>query len=666
MNNNEKVTMPVWRDKQTPVDAANLSIMCGGINQNGSDIEALSQAMALLNESKFDKVTLVGNKLIFFANEVEKYSITLPTGEGGTGIPGQDGREIELRKGTTHIEWRYVGESNWTSLVALEELKGENGAPGITPNITIGEVTTLAPGSNATVTKTGTQEAPIFNFGIPQGQPGGGEGGPVDLSAYQQKNDSTLNTTDKTIVGAINEIASDTSQNKTDIEELKKNNGLNFRDPLPDEIFTIEGSTPPPTIYGNIVLSKSTTTIVEGGTDTFTVKLDKAPTNNQVVTLTKNNNDVTLNPTSLTFTPQNYNTTQTVTINVVEDDEDYSNESCTITLSSPNVSNKTIEVSITDNDQAPSNVPVQSITLNHSESTIQVNGTLQLTPIFNPTNATNQNVTWDSNNKGIATVSSSGLVTGIGDGSCTITCTTVDGNKTASCNVSVSSSEVPSVQDSVIFNEGYLQVPIELLELAEVTAYSRETYKVFSFNKIKLSDINSLIEKVDITNLVKENSLEGFELVNWGSFTEDSKLQYAIRSNNYIAIKIPKTSLGSMTVKEFLKSIGVENLSFKTKSDMIITRIDSSKFTTFSTRETTIPNAQYVKIGYQNDNVTNTLGLSNKGFKVGEDYVWTAKYECLKIKDNFLEILFKPNTLADLSLDGVKRYLISNNIIIYS
>lgn len=233
MNNNEKA-MPNWIDKQTPVNASNLNSMVQGINQKGADIEVLSDAMALLNNNKFDKVMLEENTLKFYAKELVKYSITLPTGSGGSGIPGQDGqdgREIELRKSGTHIEWRYLGDSNWTQLVDLNELKGNDGAPGrdgrdgidgVTPNLSVGTVTTLPAGSQATVTKRGTVEAPVFDFGIPQGQqgqPGGGEGGSVDLSEYQKKNDSALTTENKTVVGAINEIASDTSQNK---EEIKK------------------------------------------------------------------------------------------------------------------------------------------------------------------------------------------------------------------------------------------------------------------------------------------------------------------------------------------------------------------------------------------------------------------------------------------------------------
>ena len=111
-------------------------------------------------------------------------------------------------------------------------------------------------------------------------------------------------------------------------------------------------------IYGNIVVSKSTATISEGGTDTFTVKLDKAPTNSQTVNISSNNSDVTLSTNTLTFTPDNYNQTQEVRINVAED-SDTVNDNCTLTISSSNVSSKTITITITDND-SPSDVPIEN------------------------------------------------------------------------------------------------------------------------------------------------------------------------------------------------------------------------------------------------------------------------------------------------------------------
>lgn len=62
---------------------------------------------------------------------------------------------------------------------------GETGATGATPQITA-QVTTLAAGSNATVSQTGTAEQPVLTFGIPRGDTGAtgpqgeqGEQGPV-------------------------------------------------------------------------------------------------------------------------------------------------------------------------------------------------------------------------------------------------------------------------------------------------------------------------------------------------------------------------------------------------------------------------------------------------------------------------------------------------------
>ena len=102
-----------------------------------------------------------------------------------------------------------------------------------------------------------------------------------------------------------------------------------------------------PNVYGEIVLSKTSITMNEGTSDTFTVKLDKAPTNSQVVTLSVNNTDVTLSTSALTFTPDNYNQTQEVRINVTED-SDKLNDNCTITLSSSGVANKTVTLTIND------------------------------------------------------------------------------------------------------------------------------------------------------------------------------------------------------------------------------------------------------------------------------------------------------------------------------
>ena len=217
--------------------------------------------------------------------------------------------------------------------------------------------------------------------------------------------------------------------------------GITFRDVIEGEIFELTTTTPPTTIYGNIVLSTTTLNVYENASTTFTVKLDKAPTNNQVVNIAINNEYCTVNPKSLTFTPGNYATTQTVTVTGVHDNSHYSAKNSTITVSSANVSSKNITVTINNIDEQPSEtVPVQGVTLNKPTHTMKVDETLQLTPVITPSDATNQEVTWETSNGNCTVVG--GLVTATAEGECVITCKTVDGNKSDTCNVTVQVKDI--------------------------------------------------------------------------------------------------------------------------------------------------------------------------------------------------------------------------------
>ena len=72
---------------------------------------------------------------------------------------------------------------------------------------------------------------------------------------------------------------------------------------------------------------------------------------------------------------------------------------------------------------------VRGISLNIVKVTIKVKGKVQLKAKILPANASNKKVTWKSSNKKVATVNSNGLVTGVGVGAVTITCTSLDGSK---------------------------------------------------------------------------------------------------------------------------------------------------------------------------------------------------------------------------------------------
>jgi len=90
-----------------------------------------------------------------------------------------------------------------------------------------------------------------------------------------------------------------------------------------------------------------------------------------------------------------------------------------------------------------STIAATGVTLSDSSATLNIGGTKALTAAVAPANATNKNVNWSSNNTGVATVNSSGVVTAVAIGTASITVTTVDGSFTASCAVTV--QEAPAV-----------------------------------------------------------------------------------------------------------------------------------------------------------------------------------------------------------------------------
>jgi uncharacterized protein YjdB len=84
-------------------------------------------------------------------------------------------------------------------------------------------------------------------------------------------------------------------------------------------------------------------------------------------------------------------------------------------------------------------------------------GTLSATVL--PAGATNKTVSWSSGDEKVATVSSTGLVTAVGNGTATITATTQDGNKTATCAVTVTVlvtgvTLTPSALELIVGGEG--------------------------------------------------------------------------------------------------------------------------------------------------------------------------------------------------------------------
>ena len=127
-----------------------------------------------------------------------------------------------------------------------------------------------------------------------------------------------------------------------------------------------------------VTISETSLTIEEGASDTYTVVLMSMPAGDVTVTISGHaDTDASLDKTTLTFTDQDWNTPQTVTV-TAEHDGDANNEddvTLTHTVTSADDSNydgisaDSVTVSITDDDGAPPGVTVSESSLPLKEGT---------------------------------------------------------------------------------------------------------------------------------------------------------------------------------------------------------------------------------------------------------------------------------------------------------
>ena len=199
-------------------------------------MQALNDGLNQVKDSisKLDNATKNANDLVDEINKkLENGDFIGPQGPiGSQGEPGKDGTNGIDGVGITTITSGQATEENGNTItpITVEKTDGSSeifnvsakngidgkngqngkdgingtngidGQDGITPNIQIGTVETLEPTEEATVTRTGTDEEPLLNFGIPKGEKG--EPGEVtedtldNVVPKQTATDSIINVND--------------------------------------------------------------------------------------------------------------------------------------------------------------------------------------------------------------------------------------------------------------------------------------------------------------------------------------------------------------------------------------------------------------------------------------------------------------------------------------
>ena len=118
------------------------------------------------------------------------------------------------------------------------------------------------------------------------------------------------------------------------------------------------------------------------------------------------------------------------------------------------------------------------MSLNAGSASIKIWTTYQLRAIFTPAGATNQHVTWASSNNSIATVDSTGKVTPVSAGSCTITATSEYGwyTSTCSCTITVVHTTGVSLNENEIEISEWEMFQLEATVTPSDTSYPEVTW----------------------------------------------------------------------------------------------------------------------------------------------------------------------------------------------
>ena len=193
---------------------------------------------------------------------------------------------------------------------------------------------------------------------------------------------------------------------------------------------------------------------------------------------------------------------------------------------------------------------VTGVTLNKTSANLTVGDTETLTATVAPSNATNKNVTWSTSDASVATVSN-GAVKAVAPGTATITVTTVDGSKTATCTVTVNAPVVkPELFDlsgatATLGNNLAINFVIDTAKLdgtghyAEITkkyadgradvtvTVDQEDWKVYSGNLYYFSFDGVAAKEMADQLIVKVYNKNNVEVTNvWN----DSLREYAMRA----------------------------------------------------------------------------------------------------------------------------------------
>jgi uncharacterized protein YjdB len=317
--------------------------------------------------------------------------------KGDKGDKGEDG-VIIFEELTPEQKATLKGDKGDRGEQGLPGEKGEKGDNGITPNIKVGKVVTLEPTEQANVERVGTLENPTFNFYIPRGLDGSGEG---SGDGHTHSNLSALNSITQVKINAWDDKA---PSNHSHTEYASSSH-----------------------THSNYANTSHTHTEYASSNHTH-----------NYASASHTHSDYA-NKTHTHSTSDISNLSSYISDLITNDTYINSLKSTIDTLSSELTKVKT-DIEALKNNSGSANIPVTGINCSEWEVNLQVGQTRQIIASVIPSSATNKLIHWYSDNTLAVDVSSNGLITAKGVGYSKVTATTDDGGHKYDIRVTVISS----------------------------------------------------------------------------------------------------------------------------------------------------------------------------------------------------------------------------------
>ena len=306
----------------------------------------------------------------------------------------------------------------------------------------------------------------------------------------------------------------------------------------------------------------ATRTVELGKTITLQPTFNPTTATNKILTWTSSDETVATVNNAGTITPKKVGST----IITVTTQDGNKTANCTVTVINP------------------SDETTETVTINKSSTSIKVDETVQLTA----TSSKNSKITWTSSDNSIATVSASGLVKGIKQG--TVVITAKGSEKTAKCTVTVTSKETTDGNEDNIDWTDFSKAKFELkkdgssgaiIEISNVIPNSKSNYLLFittTKNKPNVTSDNT-DERIYLNYDEKTKTLKTIDSFEVAKYVELNQELYVsvIEKKNFVKEKIVIYGKKVERFSEPKYSDAFSNTYMSYDSDLIATSFTHAK-----------------------------------------------------------------------------------------